>query len=124
MMAMPLAALVVGFLAVYFLLPAVPARWADYVAVAVLAGLDALIGAVRTLLEGRFDRAILVSGFFTNMVIAALLAYLGDRLGVDLYLAVVVALGIRIFNNLGRIRALFVTTRLEAARARVTHSSQ
>jgi len=124
MIAIPLAALATGFLFVYLFLPTIPARWADYVAIAILAGLDALVGALRTWLERRFDQAIFISGFFANMVIAALLAYFGDKLGVDLYLAVVVALGIRIFNNLGRTRALFVTARIEAARARAATSSQ
>jgi len=124
MIALPLCALIIGFLAVYMFLPAVPPRWADYVAIAILAGLDALVGALRNWLERRFDEAIFVSGFFANMILAALLAYFGDKLGVDLYLAVVVALGIRIFNNLGRTRALFVTARVEAKRARTATAPQ
>jgi small basic protein len=119
MIALPLSAVVVGFLIVYNYLPAVPPSWADYVALAILAGLDAIVGAIRNRLEQRFDEAIFVSGFFANMVVAAFLAYSGDKLGVNLYLAVVVALGIRIFNNLGRIRALVVTSRIEARRAKV-----
>ncbi len=67
-------------------------------------------------MEGKYDEAIFVSGFFVNMVLAGLLAYFGDKLNVpDFYLAVAVALGIRIFNNLGRIRGLLVVHR-EAAR--------
>jgi small basic protein len=45
------------------------------------------------------------------MILASTLAYLGDKLGVDFYLAVTVALGIRVFNNLGRIRGQLVTHR-------------
>ncbi|MBN1458420.1 MAG: small basic family protein [Armatimonadetes bacterium] len=118
MIAVPFAALVFGFLVVYFFLPPIPSRWADYVALAIIAGLDAFVGAARNWLERRFDEAIFISGFFVNMALAALLAYFGDKLGVDLYLAVVVALGIRIFNNLGRTRALLVTARVEARRGR------
>jgi small basic protein len=118
--AIPLAALILGFLAVYVVVPPVPPRWADYVAIAIVAGLDAFVGAARNWLERRFDEAIFISGFFVNMALAALLAYFGDKLGVDLYLAVVVALGIRIFNNLGRTRALLVTARVEARRDRST----
>ncbi len=124
MIAIPLSALVFGFLVVYVLLPPVPPRWADYVAIAIVAGLDAFVGAARKWLERRFDEAIFISGFFVNMAVAALLAYFGDKLGVDLYLAVVVALGIRIFNNLGRIRALLVTARVKARRARAAASSE
>ncbi len=74
-----------------------------------------LFGGFRARLEGKFDEAVFVSGFFVNMILAGVLAYLGDKLNVDIYLAVTVALGIRVFNNLGRIRGLLVTHR-EAAR--------
>ncbi len=124
MIAIPVAALVLGFLFVYLKAPAVPSNYADYVAIAIVAGLDAFVGAGRNWLERRFDEAIFISGFFVNMLLAALLSYFGDKLGVNLYLAVVVALGIRIFNNLGRSRALLVTMRVEAHRARVTAPSE
>ncbi|HUU53362.1 MAG TPA: small basic family protein [Armatimonadota bacterium] len=124
MIAIPFSALVLGFLVVYVLLPPVPPRWADYVAIAIVAGLDAFVGAARNWLERRFDEAIFISGFFVNMALAALLAYFGDKLGVDLYLAVLVALGIRIFNNLGRTRALLVTARVEARRVRPAAPSE
>lgn len=124
MIALPVGATIIGFLVVYRFLPAVPPRLADYVAIAILAGLDAVVGAVRHRLEHRFDEATFVSGFFANMVVAALLAYSGDKLGVDLYLAVVVALGIRIFNNLGGIQSLVVTARIEARRARAVTTAR
>jgi small basic protein len=113
---LPVVALVLGFLLVYRF--SIPSSWADYAAIAILAGFDAVIGAVRARMERQFDEAVFVSGFFVNMALAILLAYTGDKLGVDLYLAMVVALGIRIFTNLGRIRGLFVRTRMEAHRAR------
>jgi small basic protein len=124
MIAIPFAALVAGFLIVYLYLPAVPSRWTDYVAIAIIAGLDAVVGAARYRLEQQFDEAIFVSGFFVNMALAVLLAYFGDKLGVDLYLAVLGALGIRIFNNLGRIRASLVTARAEARRAKASAASE
>ena len=99
-------------------------RRTPYIAIAVIAGFDALVGALRSRLERRFDEAVFISGFFANMVLAALLAYFGDRIGVDLYLAVVVALGIRIFTNLGRVRALLITTRLENRRAKNAAASR
>ena len=120
MIVVPLIALLVGFLLVYQFSPAIPPSWSDYVGIAVIAGCDALVGALRSWLERHFDEAIFVSGFFANMLLAALLAYTGDKMGVDLYLAVVVALGIRIFTNLGRVRTLLVTSRLEARRTRIS----
>lgn len=83
---------------------AVPVIYAKYLSIAVLAALDSLLGAWRSLLEKKFDSPILISGFFSNMLLAAGLAYLGDLLGLDLYLAAVVAFGLRIFSNLGFIR--------------------
>ena len=124
MTAIPLAALILGFLVVYLKAPAVPSNYAGYVAIAIVAGMDAFAGAGRNWLERRFDEAIFISGFFVNMLLAALLAYLGDKLDVNLYLAVLVALGIRIFNNLGRSRALLVSMRVEARRARAGASAE
>ena len=124
MTAIPLAALILGFLVVYLKAPAVPSNYAGFVAIAIVAGIDAFAGAGRNWLERRFDEAIFISGFFVNMLLAALLAYLGDKLDVNLYLAVLVALGIRIFNNLGRSRALLVSMRVEARRARAGASAE
>ncbi len=121
-LALPIAALIIGFVLV-FRLPALPPAWAPYVALSLLAGFDALIGGLRARLEGRFDEGVFVTGFFANMVLAALLSYLGDKLGVDLYLAVTVALGIRVFTNLGRIRGLLVTTRHERRQSQPAPSS-
>ena len=45
-----------------------------------------------------------ISSFFTNAALAALLAYLGDILGVDIYIGAVVAFSIRLFQNLSMIR--------------------
>ncbi len=108
MILLPFVALVLGFLVIFKLGFAIPANLANYVALSILAGFDALIGGFRARLEHKFDEAVFVSGFFVNMILASLLAYLGDKLGVDLYLAVTVALGIRVFNNLGRMRGLLV----------------
>lgn len=82
----------------------VPARYSRYTAMAILAALDSVLGAARAGLEGRFDNRIFLSGFFTNILLAGGLTFLGDRLGVELYMAAIVAFGVRLFNNLARIR--------------------
>ncbi len=82
----------------------VPAACSRYTAMAILAALDSVLGAVRARLEGEFDNRIFLSGFFTNIALAGGLTFLGDRLGVELYMAAVVAFGVRLFNNLARIR--------------------
>jgi len=108
MIFIPFAALVIGFGVVYALNWGIPPTYVPYFAIAILAGLDSIFGGFRAQLEERFNEAVFVSGFFFNIGLAAALAYAGDRLAVDLYLAVTVALGIRIFNNLGRIRRILV----------------
>jgi small basic protein len=82
----------------------VPAEYSRYTAMAILAGLDSVLGAVRAELDGDFDNRIFLTGFFTNIVLAGFLTFLGDRLGVELYIAAIVAFGVRMFNNLAIIR--------------------
>ena len=82
----------------------IPAQYSRYTAMAILAALDSILGALRAELQGSFDNRIFVSGFFANIVLAGALTFLGDRLGVELHLAAIVAFGVRIFNNLAIIR--------------------
>ncbi|MGI6686303.1 MAG: small basic family protein [Bacillota bacterium] len=105
----PIIGLIIGVLLGSIFTFQVPIVYAKYLSIAVLAALDSLLGGVRGIMEDSFDGTILLSGFFTNTLMAALLAYMGDHLGVDLYLAAVLAFGIRLFNNLGFIRRDFIT---------------
>ena len=82
----------------------VPSILARYLAVSLLAGVDTSLGGLRAGLEGDFSIVIFASGFIGNAVLSAAFVYLGDILGIELYLAAVVALGVRIFNNLGIVR--------------------
>ncbi|MDR2379577.1 MAG: small basic family protein [Bifidobacteriaceae bacterium] len=84
----------------------VPAFLAPYLPIAVVAAIDALAGAARALLDGIFDDRVFVVSFFSNVLVAALLVFLGDQLGVgsQLSTAVIVVLGIRIFSNAASIR--------------------
>jgi small basic protein len=82
-----------------------PYDYASYLSLATLAGLDSVLGGVRAGLEGKFRSDIFLSGFVMNMIVAVLLAALGDQIGVEgLYLAAVVTLGGRTFMNLSVIR--------------------
>lgn len=82
----------------------IPVVFAKYMSIAILAILDSVFGGIRAYMESVFDTEIFLSGFITNALLAAGLAYLGDRLGVELYLAAVVAFGVRLFQNLAIIR--------------------
>jgi small basic protein len=107
-----LAAGVVGGLVIFSILK-VPVElagvYAPYLSVATLAGLDTVLGGVRAGIEGRFQDDIFISGFFLNTLLAAGLAFLGDKIGVDLFLAAVVVMGQRVFLNLSLIRRYYLT---------------
>ncbi len=81
-----------------------PAKYALYISVAILASLDSVFGAVRAMLEDKFNTEIFVSGFFINAILAGFLAYIGDLLGVPLYYAAIFVFGGRLFQNLANIR--------------------
>ncbi|HEX6349430.1 MAG TPA: small basic family protein [Candidatus Dormibacteraeota bacterium] len=82
----------------------IPITYARYTAVALLAGLDSIFGAFKAYIAGTFEPRVFLTGLVTNMALAGGLTYVGDKLGVDLSIAAIVAFGVRIFNNLASIR--------------------
>ncbi len=86
----------------------VPPEYARLLAVAVMAGLDAVLGGVRASMEGHYDTEVFISGFFINGILAAFLCYAGNLIGIDLYLVAVLIFGMRIFQNLAIIRRLYM----------------
>ena len=85
-----------------------PSEFSFYITMALLAALDSIIGAGRAQLEGKYNMVIFTTGFFLNALLAGLLAYLGDRLGVPLYYAAILVFGGRLFQNLGVIRRILL----------------
>jgi small basic protein len=85
-----------------------PTEYAFYITMALLAALDSLLGAARSHLEGRYNNLIFISGFIVNAVLAGVLTYLGDLLGVPLYYAAILVFGGRLFNNLAVIRRIII----------------
>lgn len=98
--------LAIGVIAGLVFEPTVPVGLQPYLPIAIVAALDAVVGAFRALGERRFDDRVFVVSFISNVVIAAFMVYLGDQLGVGAQLStgVVVVLGIRIFANAAAIR--------------------
>ena len=107
-MLLPLAGLLVGVLLGLVLNVNVGFELSRYSAVAILAALDSVLGAVRAELEGVYNNRIFVSGFVVNTVVAVLLTFVGDRLGLDLYLVALITFGLRIFQNVALIRRHFL----------------
>ncbi len=102
----PILGLAAGVLLGLFFDPTVPLWLQPYLPIAVVAALDAVFGGLRAVLDGIFDDRVFVVSFLSNVVVAALIVYLGDQLGVGSQLStgVVVVLGIRIFSNAAAIR--------------------
>ena len=98
--------LAVGIVLGLVLRPSVPQAVDPYLPIAVVAALDAVFGALRAFLDGIFDDKVFVVSFVSNVLIAAMIVYLGDKLGVggQLSTGVIVVLGIRIFSNVAAIR--------------------
>jgi small basic protein len=95
-----------GIIGGLLLQPSVPLWLQPYLPIAVVAALDAVFGGLRALVDGIFDDRVFVVSFIGNVLVAAVIVYLGDQLGVGAQLStgVVVVLGIRIFSNMAAIR--------------------
>ena len=121
MILLPLVALALGFALIYCL-PGGSYTANDavarYTAIAVLAGLDTVLGGLRAHLTDDFDDIVFVSGFFVNALLAGGLVVLGERLGLEtglgdqrvsaMMIAAVVVFGSRIFNNLAALRRILI----------------
>ncbi len=88
--------------------PIISYTYSGYLAIAIIASLDSVFGGVAASLNKKFDMAIFLSGFFGNSILAILLAYLGQRLNVDIYLVAIFVFVTRMFNNLGFIRRHYI----------------
>ena len=100
--------LLIGIILGFVLDVNIPDKFSPYMSVAILACLDSVFGAVRANLSKNFQTDIFISGFFGNAILAAALAYLGDKLGIPIYIAAVIVFGGRIFNNFAIIRRLLL----------------
>ena len=107
-MMLPIVGVLLG-IAIGLLFPlSMPVEYGKFLAVALLASLDSVIGGLRSALEEKFDNAVFISGFFVNALLAVVLVFVGDRLGIDLYYVASLAFGLRIFQNLAIIRRFFL----------------
>ncbi len=102
--------LIVGIVVGLLIEPSLPTVLQPYLPIAIVAAMDAILGATRAYLEGVFSDRVFAVSFLSNVLIAGLIVFVGDQIGVGSQLStgVVVVLGIRIFTNAAAIRrALF-----------------
>lgn len=109
MILIPILAVAVGIALGILLRVPLEERFAVYLGVLVVAGMDSVFGGVRSALESKFRSDIFVTGFFGNMTIALLFAFFGDQIGVDLHAVAILVMGWRIFTNLSVIRRQMLT---------------
>lgn len=98
--------LAIGLILGFVVEPEVPIWLEPYLPIAVIAAMDAVFGGLRAHLDGIFSDKVFVVSFVANVLVAAAIVLIGDKIGVGAQLttAVVVVLGIRIFTNLAAIR--------------------
>ena len=88
--------------------PVISYTYSGYVAIAIVAALDSVFGGITSVLNGKFDLKIFISGFFGNALLSILLTWLGIKLNVDIYLAAIVVFIGRMFTNFAIIRRYYI----------------
>ena len=88
--------------------PVISYTYSGYLAIAIVAALDSVFGAITSSIKGNFDLKIFISGFFGNALLSIALTWLGEKLNVDIYLAAIVVFVGRMFTNLAIIRRYYI----------------
>jgi len=88
--------------------PMISYTYSEYLAIAIVAALDTILGGIVASINKNFNMGVFISGFVGNAIFSILLAYLGSRLNVDIYLAAIFVFVGRIFYNLGVIRRYYI----------------
>lgn len=113
-----LIGLIIGLIIGLFLQVDIPPAYSAYVAVVILAALDALVGGLNASMDDSFQTRLFVTGLLGNSLIAIVMVALGDRLNVALDLAAVIVFGTRMFNNFASIRRRLLERQDERNRLR------
>ncbi|WP_331488006.1 small basic family protein [Caminicella sporogenes] len=96
--------IIIGLMIGFYLPITFPTTYSLYMSVSILAAIDSVFGAIKASMENKFNPTIFVTGFLGNAIIAGVLAYIGDRMGIPLYYAAIFTFGSRLFQNFAIIR--------------------
>lgn len=88
--------------------PIVSYTYSNYLAIAIIAALDSVFGGIVATIKKNFNLPIFLTGFFGNAILSILLAILGEKLNVDIYLAAIIVFVGRMFTNLAIIRRYYL----------------
>lgn len=92
----------------------IPPEYIKYSAVTIIGTLDALFGAAKAeLTKEKYNTTIFLTGLIFNVLLALGITFIGEKLGLDLYLAATVVFTFRIFSNSGQIRRAFLEKHLK-----------
>ncbi len=92
----------------------IPLELTKYSAVVIMGILDALFGAIRAeVTKDQFNAIIFITGLLFNVILSIAIALLGDKLGLDLYLAATFVFTFRIFSNVGITRRAILQNLLQ-----------
>lgn len=108
---MAVAALAVGLLVGFFTPSTISGNYTVFMAVAIFAMIDTFFGGLRAYLNRKFEMSVFLSGFVGNIFLAIVLTYLGVRMDLDIYIAVIVVFGTRVFNNFAEIRRFLLNSK-------------
>jgi small basic protein len=107
-MTLPVIGVIIGILIGLYFPVKLTVEYSKYLSVALLASLDSVFGGIRAAMEEKFDNTVFITGFFFNALLAVLLVFMGERLGIDMYYVASLAFGLRIFQNLAIIRRYII----------------
>lgn len=110
---LPFAGLIIGIIIGGIVPFNIPIQYSNYVAVAILAALDSVFGGLVAHLQKKFEIKVFITGFFGNALLAGGLAYIGDRLNIQLQLAAIFAFGNRLFLNFAILRRILIDNALK-----------
>ena len=106
--------------------PIISYTYSSYLAIAIVAALDSVLGGIASVVQEKFDLGIFISGFFGNAILSILLTFLGEKLNVDIYLAAIILFVGRMFTNLSIIRRYFLEkwTRSKGKKAEINNGKE
>lgn len=92
----------------------IPLELTKYSAVVIMGILDALFGAIRAeVTKDQFNPTIFITGLLFNIILAIAVTFLGEKLGLELYLAATFVFTFRIFSNVGITRRAVIQNMLK-----------
>lgn len=105
----PIIGLLIGLVIGGLLPVSIPLVNTQINTILVLVSTDALFNGFLAKLEGRFSTLLFSIEFLLNVLLAVGMVYFGIIMGVDIFLAVIIIFGVRIFHNLSKInQKLFI----------------